>query len=402
LLTNRRAPATRATPLSGARTARLVKTALYSFALVPHPDLVPPADHRRAGGAITTMGADYLVVTAIGEFFRLTRNRQTHALHAMRLALPVPFNRDALLDSTNMDIAAPFRITGLTVSGEGADKRVYVAHHYWHERANCVSLRVSSISWSAEAPAAAAPVWRPIFDSQPCLAIGTMWPLGGQADRSGGRLAPHAEGVLLSVGDHGFDGMDHVSAYPQAAGVSYGKILLLHDDGTPATVLSVGHRNPQGLLVDHEGRVWSTEHGPEGGDELNELVQGQNYGWPLVTYGTQYGGDAWPSPPRHNAFSEPALAFVPSIAPSQLVEVRTSELPQWTGDLLLGSLQAGMLFRVHTTGDRVVYTESIDLSTRIRDLAAGADGPIVIWDDDGQVLSLERDSSAIDGASDDR
>ena len=313
----------------------------------------------------------------------------------------MPFNRDALLASTNTDIAAPFRITDVMVSGEGADKRVYVAHHYWHERTNCVSLRVSSIPWPVDATPAAAPMWRAIFDSAPCLAIGTMWPLGGQADRSGGRLARHAHGVLLSVGDHGFDGMDHLSAFPQTPGVSYGKILLLHEDGAAATVFSLGHRNPQGLLVDLDGRVWSTEHGPEGGDELNEIVQGQNYGWPMVTYGTQYGGNAWPSPPRHGAFREPALAFVPSIAPSQIVEVRTSELPQWTGDLLLGSLQAGMLVRVHTTGARVIYTESIDLSTRIRDLAAGPDGPILLWDDDGQVLSLERSSSASDSVGDD-
>jgi glucose/arabinose dehydrogenase len=137
--------------------------------------------------------------------------------------------------------------------------------------------------------------------------------------------------------------------------------------------------------------VWSTEHGPEGGDELNLIVEGGNYGWPLASYGADYGTDNWPfavNPKNHGEYREPAHAFVPAIGVSQLVQITSSYLPRWTDDLLVSSLQAGRLFRIRLSGDRVIYVESIDLSMRIRDLVEARDGRIALWNDDGQVVTL--------------
>jgi len=218
-----------------------------------------------------------------------------------------------------------------------------------------------------------------------------MWATGEAADRGGGRLALDGQGrLLLSVGDYGFEGLNDKPAYPQLPDVSYGKILLL-DMAGGAAPFSLGHRNPQGLFVDNQGRVWSTEHGPEGGDELNLVVRGGNYGWPLATYGTAYDSDVWPlatDPGSHGRFREPAEAFVPSVGISQLLQVGSKYLPRWAGDLLVSSLQAATLFRVHLAGDRVVYTERLDVSTRVRDIAEGQDGRILIWNDNGEVASL--------------
>ena len=91
---------------------------------------------------------------------------------------------------------------------------------------------------------------------------------------------------------------------------------------------------------------------------------------------------------NHGEYREPAHVFVPSIGVSQLVQITASALPRWTDDLLVSSLQAGRLFRIRLSGDRVIYAESIDLSMRIRDLVEAPDGRIVLWNDDGQVATL--------------
>ena len=371
-----------------ANIEKTIKTAFYALTMTTQPGLLPAPDRRRAGGSLAALGDGFLVVTARGEFYRLSWMDGSNTLRAQKLPLTVPFNRPELLKASGAGAAAPFRITDLLVE-EGADgTRVYVAHHYWDPATACVTLRVSSTPLPADGGAAGE--WTTIFDSQPCLPVGKMWPMSEQADRSGGRLARHDGGILLTVGDHGFDGLEGVETFPQAPGNSYGKILLIDQSGA-VRPFSIGHRNQQGLAIDNQGRLWSTEHGPEGGDELNLIVDGGNYGWPLASYGAEYGTDNWPfavNAKNHGEYVEPAHAFVPSIGVSQLIQITSMYMPRWTDDLLVSSLQAGRLFRVRVSGERVIYAESIDLSMRIRDLVEARDGRIVLWNDDGQVATL--------------
>lgn len=371
-----------------ANTEKTVRTAFYTFTMTTQPGLLPAPDRRRAGGSIDLLGDGVLVVTAIGDFYRLAWAANGNTFRAEKLPLSVPFNRPALVKESGVGAAAPFRIIDLLVDERGDATRLYVAHHYWDPATKCVTLRVSSTTL----PTAGNPAgeWKTLFDSQPCLPVGKMWPMGEQADRSGGRLARHERGILLTVGDHGFDGLEGVDAFPLEPGNNYGKIVLIDEAGT-VTPFSIGHRNQQGLAIDGQGRVWSTEHGPEGGDELNLIVEGGNYGWPLASYGAEYGTDNWPfavNATNHGEYREPAHAFIPSIGISQLIQITSMYLPRWTGDLLISSLQAGRLFRVRLSGDQVIYTESIDLSTRIRDLVEARDGRVVLWNDDGQVATL--------------
>lgn len=367
---------------------KAVRTAFYTLTMTTQPRLLPAPDRRRAGGSLATLGDGFLVVTATGDFYQLSWVNGSNTLRAQKLPMSVPFNRPELLKASGAGAAAPFRITDLLVDERGETTRVYVAHHHWDPATACVTLRVSSTTLPAAGGAAAE--WTTIFDSQPCLPVGKMWPMGEQADRSGGRLARHQSGILLTVGDHGFDGLEGVETFPQAPENSYGKILLIDQTGT-VRPFSIGHRNQQGLAIDNQGRLWSTEHGPEGGDELNLIVDGGNYGWPLASYGAEYGTDNWPfavNAKNHGEYREPAHAFVPSIGVSQLIQITSMYLPRWTDDLLVSSLQAGRLFRVRVSGERVIYTESIDLSMRIRDLVEARDGRIVLWNDDGQVATL--------------
>jgi cytochrome c2 len=171
---------------------------------------------------------------------------------------------------------------------------------------------------------------------------------------------------------------------------SYGKVLLLDKSGGHE-VFTTGHRNAQGLLIAGDGRIWLTEHGPQGGDEINVLERGRNYGWPLATYGTEYGRTFWPLAPRqhdHGRFTEPVLAFVPSIAITSLIEVRSNVFPEWRHDLLIGSLNTVTLYRARVRDGRVLYVEPIPMGVRIRDLAEGADGRLVLWTDGGDLVAL--------------
>jgi hypothetical protein len=350
-------------PSSAPDIERAIPSMYYTLTLTVHQGLVPAPERRRAGGSLAAFGDGFVVVTAAGDFYRLSWEAGATRLRSDRLHVVAPFNRSALLEAVGAAAAAPFRITDLVVDERGSEARLYVAHHHWDRQANCVTLRVSSTAWPGTTPDPPGP-WTTVFDSQPCLPVGRMWPLGEEADRSGGRLALHDLGLLLTVGDHGFDGLEGVNAFPQAADASYGKILLV-DAAGGAVPFSIGHRNPQGLTVDADGRVWSSEHGPRGGDELNLIVRGENYGWPLVSDGSDYNNDVWPSPLNPadpGRFREPAFVFVTSTAPSELLQVRSTYWRRWSGDLLVGSLQAGKLFRIRTSGDGVVETEPIDLS----------------------------------------
>ncbi|NOT44518.1 MAG: hypothetical protein HOP14_07950 [Acidobacteria bacterium] len=373
-----------------------VGSALYTFTATTYPDLVPPPDRPRAGGSLTTFGDDFLLATAAGELYRLSWDGEG-PLRSTLLPVRLPFDRQALVEAAGAGMAAPFRILDLLVDERGPTPRLYLAHHAWHPAERCISLRVSAWDW-VDTPASGdlEGPWQTVFDTSPCLELERQWPRGEGADSSGGRLALHPDGLLLSVGDHGGDGSDGMEAFPQDTGNSYGKILLLSGTGE-SRVFSVGHRNPQGLTVDDQGRVWSSEHGPEGGDELNLVVRGGNYGWPLATYGTSYTGEPWPlaeDPRTHGRFREPALAFVPSVGTSQLLEIRGTALPEWTGDLLLASLRAELLFRIRRSGDRVVFAERINIGMRVRDMVEAPDGRLLLWNDAGQVVVLVRTPEA--------
>ena len=182
--------------------------------------------------------------------------------------------------------------------------------------------------------------------------------------------------LILTLGDHDFAGVESQQILAQDPEASYGKILLLHLAEGRAEVLSMGHRNPQGLFVDRLGQVWETEHGPQGGDELNLIIQGANYGWPLVTYGTDYGAVAWVlshDQGQHEGYDKPVFAWVPSIGVSNLVRLQGVGFPLWKDDLLVGSLHGKSLFRIRLDNHRVVFAEPIEIGERVRDLIEGPD-----------------------------
>jgi glucose/arabinose dehydrogenase len=157
---------------------------------------------------------------------------------------------------------------------------------------------------------------------------------------------------------------------------------------TPAETWTLGHRNPYGLAFAPDGRLWETEMGPSGGDELNLILPGKNYGWPLVSEGKNYNGV--PIPRSASNFMPPKLYWAPSIAPTSLLIYSGNLFPQWKGDGLIGSLSGEALVHVRIRGDQASKLEQWDMGHRIRWVGQGPDGAVYLLEDgsDGRLLRL--------------
>ena len=158
----------------------------------------------------------------------------------------------------------------------------------------------------------------------------------------------------------------------------------------PAETWTLGHRNPYGLAFAPDGRLWETEMGPRGGDELNLIVSGRNYGWPLVSEGKNY--DSVPIPPHSSRpdFVPPKLYWVPSVSPTSLLFYSGSLFPQWKGDALIGSLSGQALLHVRIRGEKATPLEQWDMGSRIRFVGQGPDGAVYLLEDGsgGRLLRL--------------
>ena len=231
----------------------------------------------------------------------------------------------------------------------------------------------------------------------------SMQPKTRSSQHFGGRIVFDKSGMLyLTLGDRG--DKDRAQKLDDHAG----SVIRLHDDGrVPADnpfakragalpeKWTLGNRNMQGVTLHPKtGELWAHEHGPQGGDEVNVMRSGLNYGWPVITYGVNYGlgtrigeGDTKPG------MVQPLHLWVPSIAPSGMAFVNGSQFPLWAGDLLVGALRDQMLVRLVLNGEKVVREERLLQGRvgRIRDVRMGPDGLVYLLTDDakGALLRLE-------------
>jgi glucose/arabinose dehydrogenase len=150
----------------------------------------------------------------------------------------------------------------------------------------------------------------------------------------------------------------------------------------PAEIWSSGHRTPYGLAFAPDGRLWELEHGPRGGDELNLIERGKNYGWPLVSYGVNYNGVPIPSPDTHSDLAKPAIYWVPVIAPGGLTFYGGALFPQWRGSALIGGMGTQTLNRITFDGKGgAAPAERWSVGHRIRDVEVAPDGALWLLED---------------------
>ena len=203
----------------------------------------------------------------------------------------------------------------------------------------------------------------------------------------GSRIVFDNAGYLyFSIGERGARDLN-----PQDIKRDGGKIYRLHDDGRIPTdnpfvdtqgakkaIYSYGHRNPQGLIKHPQtGAILDHEHGPRGGDEINVIQKGKNYGWPVITYGINYSGSTITDETARDGMEQPLYYWVPSIAPSGMAMVSSDTYPDWEGNLLVGSLVFQYLERLVLENNKVVYREKLmEGLGRVRDVRQAPDGYI--------------------------
>lgn len=172
-----------------------------------------------------------------------------------------------------------------------------------------------------------------------------------------------------------------------------GKIIHMTDEGQRigGRYYSMGHRNMLGLAFAPDGRLWEDEMGPQGGDEVNLILKGRNYGWPRASYGSNYDGTDIPDDHKGRGFEEPKLWWNPSVSPGSLM-IYTGELfPQWKGDALIGALSGEALIHVRIRGDKASKAEQWDMGQRIRAVDQGPRGEVYLLEDgdNAPLLRLE-------------
>ncbi len=165
--------------------------------------------------------------------------------------------------------------------------------------------------------------------------------------------------------------------------------------GARPEIYTYGNRNVQGIALDPAtGTVWAHEHGPQGGDEVNVLVAGRNYGWPVITYGRNYGfGTRIGEGTHKEGMQQPLYQWTPSIAPSGMTFYTGERFPAWRGNLFVGALKYRLVARLEVSGGRIVHEERLleNVLGRIRDVRTGPDGYIYLLTDesDGVIARLE-------------
>ncbi len=219
-----------------------------------------------------------------------------------------------------------------------------------------------------------------IFDGEPDSNRGHHW---------GCKLEFDKEGYLwFGIGDRG-----NRDVNPQTLENDCGKMHRIHDDGsipednpfvnTPnarPSIYSYGHRNPQGTAMHPEtGEIWETEHGPKGGDELNLIEAGKNYGWPVISYGINYNGTKFTDITEKEGMEQPVIYWTPSIAPCGMTFVNSDRYPGWKNDILIGSLSFKYLERVQLTSNKVTEQEKLlENIGRVRNVRMSPDGFVYV------------------------
>lgn len=181
-----------------------------------------------------------------------------------------------------------------------------------------------------------------------------------------------------------------------------GKVLRLTPEGEPAPgnpwasrggvaaeFWTIGHRNLLGLQFAPDGRLWESEMGPQGGDEINLILPGRNYGWPRASNGSHYGGEDIPDHKAGDGFEAPKVWWTPSISPGAMLIYTGDKFPGWKGDALVGALSGKAFIRVDIEGDSARKADQWDMGERIRAVDQGPDGSVYLLEDGGRLLRLD-------------
>jgi aldose sugar dehydrogenase len=335
------------------------------------------------GGAIIERDDGIIILTRTGKMFAFAKEAVSE--------LPFPLdNNNATYEAyarsqgyfpgpgTNLGYAGlGMRNHDMLLLGDGS---LLASQTYWKAEEHCAVLRVMRLD---------AKGWSSVAETAPCIPISDKKGKPFAGHQAGGRMLEMAAGqILLTTGDFKHDG-SRLPAIAEGSGVHYGKTLLIDVQTGRIQIHSSGHRNAQGLTRDDAGNIWSTEHGPVGGDELNLIRQGADYGWPRATLGRDCQDCEWQQNGRQSGFEQSVHAWVPSIGISNLIQLHDFA-PAWDGDLVVASLKNESLHRLRLENGNVQFDEPIVIGDRIRDIIQLRDHRIALLTDSGHLIFIKR------------
>jgi len=352
-----------------ARQAPLLRSALHDYRVVT---VVEGLEHPWSIAFLP--GGDMLVTEQPGRL-RVVRDGRL-------LADPVPGVPEVLVEPRGGRLATEGGLLDVALHPDFASNRL---------------IYLSFSKPNTEASQATTAVVRGRFEDHRLIAVEEIFEASTEGRGSyGSRLAFDREGFLfITVGDRQTQLRGDLSAHPaQDLSNHQGTTVRLHDDGrvpidnpfaarqdARPEIFSYGHRNAQGLAVHPQtGDIWLNEHGPQGGDELNLILPGRNYGWPVVGFGVNYtSGLAIHAGTLQESIEQPVHFWVPSIAASGLLIYDGNRFPAWRGNLFVGGLKGEQLARLTLDGQRIVLEETLLHGMgRIRDVRQGPDGYIYV------------------------
>lgn len=350
--------------------------------------------------SFTPLSDGYLIARRGGGLYFAERSLKPES-KSQPIRTRVPTNKDEFIREnpdrpTTRQPLVQFGVKDILLRRRGKGIELFATYSVWHSEDRCFTLRVSKLRSTKDALLGGDPgVWSTLLDTEPCLPLASpdVDPYGEWTFlQAGGRMAflgPNQ--LLVTVGDHWRDGLRSPDL-PQDPSSHLGKTILIDLSSGASRVYTKGHRNPQGLYVDRQGKIFSLEHGPRGGDELNQLIDGRNYGWPKVSFGLQYRHlPHWPAPHwgEHRGFELPIYSWIPSIGTSNLVRIEgNTRFPKWRGDLIVASLSNVALHRVRLREGRAIIVERIEIGNRIRDFEAADDGSLVLLMEPGDLITV--------------
>jgi cytochrome c2 len=353
---------------------------------------------ENGGGAIVEVPGGILVASRQGRFYVVNPKDQTPTVYELPTRIDInqagfeayaEAQGYAIRPGTNVGYAGlGMRLHDLLLTADG--KQLLASHTIWNDVQHCATLRVEIADFEMRDALPQIGTWRQVFGSKPCLELSGYKAKPFAGHQAGGRLVERAPGkILLTIGDFKNDGVKRDVSVADA-NVDYGKVHEIDLSTATSRVITTGHRNSQGLTIADDGVIWETEHGPTGGDEVNVIVEGRDYGWPRVTLGQDCHGCDWQVEGRHDGYTMPAFSFVPSIGISNIIQSK-GFVPNWEGDLLVASMAGQALHHLRLDGQRIVYDEPIAMGDRLRDMIRLQDGTVALWMDSGQLVMLTQD-----------
>ena len=346
-----------------------------------------PFEDKYPTGPFEKLGAnEYLFITKCGDihFTKLENDELKLSRPAAQLKRYFPGRDDSTEESDPRNVVYCKELSGVKDSLL-VKNTLFVAYTTWDAQYNGVRLAVSE--FELDAFNSEIIFKREIYLSRPAI----KEPLLGH--QVGGKLAlgENDRTLFLSIGD--FSKPDRV----QDQKTSIGKVIKIDLQRLNAEVYATGFRSPSGgLLYDRESKeLWLSEHGPRGGDEINLVREGKNYGWPIVSYGTIYERDGMHNYygnkfNSHEGYEKPIMTFVPSVGIGPIAKyANTGKNDYWDGDYFVAGMAANTLYRIKKEGTRLVYAEPVLTGYRIRDIKIDHDGNFYLKTDSNQLLVSE-------------